>query len=76
MLGEVARFVQLADRGRSQRPIPSKISDNPSSGTGATRLDQTNREKGRFAPADLVTTFPAPHDAAATRSPSTTWRSG
>src|SRR5438132_2000517 len=52
------------DAARSQRPTPSKSSDLTSSGTGATRLDQTNKEKGRFAPADLVTTFPAPHDAA------------
>src|SRR5205807_10614097 len=52
------------EAARSQRPTPSKISDNPSSGTGATRPAQPNREKGRSAPADLVTTFPAPHDAA------------
>src|SRR5437660_12932225 len=54
------------EAARSQRPIPSTISDNPSSGTGATRLDQTNRENGRFAPAALVTTFPAPPDPAQT----------
>src|SRR3954462_12063773 len=54
----------IDEAARSQRPVPSKISDNPSSGMGATRLDQTNREIGRFAPADRVTTFPAPHDAA------------
>src|SRR5438034_8142251 len=66
------------EAARSQRPVPAKISDNPSSGTGATRLDQTNRENDRFAPADLVTTFPAPHAAAeatprATASKGTPW---
>src|SRR2546423_1611185 len=47
-------------------------------GADETRLDQTNRGKARFAPADLVTTFPAPHDAAettprATASKGTPW---
>src|SRR5438105_14637782 len=52
------------DTALCQRPVPSKISDSPSSGGGATTLDQTSSEKGRFGFAARVTTFPQPHDAA------------
>src|SRR4029078_13540396 len=47
-----------------QRAVPSKMSDNPSSGTGAATLDQTRSEKGRCGRVARVTTFPQPHDAA------------
>ena len=47
-----------------QRAVPSKISESPSSGTGATTLDQTRSEKGRFGLAARVTTLPQPHAAA------------